>query len=196
MSQGTTSLSAQDVHGFIADAEGDVSQFPVSMDTLAALFGRYPETCPVHLRESLGVSGAARRFDTAIMGRKTYAPALAAGLTAGAYPHLRQIVVTGQPMPPGGTVETMTGDVAAQVAQLRSQPGRDIWLCGGADLARQLIDDIDEIEVKINPILVGRGIPLLGDSVTKRLDLVDASTLPGGVLLATYRPRDRVAAGP
>lgn len=75
---------AASVDGFIADARGDFSRFPVRAETLAALFERYPETCPAHLREPLGVSGGARRFDTVLMGARTREPAVQAGLTGGA----------------------------------------------------------------------------------------------------------------
>jgi tyrosyl-tRNA synthetase len=69
-----------------------------------------------------------------------------AGLVDGAYPHLRQIVVTHGRLPTSDRVETMAGDVRARVAALKREPGRDVWLCGGGDLAAQLIEEIDEIE--------------------------------------------------
>lgn len=62
--------TAVSVDGFIADARGDFSRFPVRPETLAALFARCPETCPAHLREPLGVSGGPRRFDTVLMGAR------------------------------------------------------------------------------------------------------------------------------
>ncbi|WP_022929352.1 dihydrofolate reductase family protein [Patulibacter americanus] len=183
---------ATSIDGFIADPAGDPSRFPASPELLGRLFADYPETCPVHLRDALGVSAEPRRFDTVLMGRRTYAPAEDAGLEHGAYPHLRQIVVThGTVEAPG--VEVVAGDVAGRVAALKAEPGRDIWLCGGADLAGQLIELVDEIQLKIYPVLLGDGIPLLqGAGVPRDLDVVDLERLPGGVALATYRlgPRE------
>lgn len=181
------------VDGLIAGPDGDTSAFPVEPATLAALFERYPETCPAHAREALGVSAAPRRFDTVLMGYRTHAPALAAGLTS-AYPHLRQIVVTHRAVPADPTVETWSGDIAARVADLKREPGGDIWLCGGADLASRLVDVIDEIQLKINPVALGRGLPLLAADEPLALELVDHERLPGGVLLVTYRPRRSIAA--
>lgn len=181
---------ATSVDGFIADQTGDYSCFPQDPQTLASLFDRYPETCPAHVREVLGVTGKPRRFDTVIMGRHTHAPAVEAGLTGGAYPHLRQIVVTHHDRVDMPGVEVMAGDIAAQVTELKRQPGQDIWLCGGGDLAGQLIDLIDEIELKINPILLGTGVPLFRTAARPRhLQAVGIESLPGGVALATYKPR-------
>lgn len=178
---------ATSIDGFIADTEGDTARFPVRPDTLTALFDRYPETCPAHARDALGVTAPPQRFDTVIMGSHTYAPAVAAGLPDGAYPHLRQIVVTHRAIDAEG-VDTMSGDVARQVRALKHEAGHDIWLCGGADLATQLADEIDEIQVKINPVVFGTGIPLFATGAGPRsLHCTDATTLPGGVVVATYR---------
>lgn len=175
---------ATSIDGFIADPTGDFSAFPQDPATLADLFGRYPETCPAHVRELLGVSAGARRFDTVLMGRRTHAPAVEAGLEGGAYPHLRQIVATHQG---GGAIEVMDGDVSTRVAALKSEPGMDIWLCGGAELAGQLVDQIDEIQLKINPILLGDGIPLFtGAAGPRGFRPMGFEPLPGGVTLATF----------
>lgn len=44
---------ATSIDGFIADADGDFSAFPQDPATLRVLFDRYPETCPVHVREAV-----------------------------------------------------------------------------------------------------------------------------------------------
>lgn len=71
-------------------------------------------------------------------------------------------------------------------------PGRDIWLCGGAELVRQALelDLIDELRLTIIPTLLGAGIPLFGGlTAPKLLELVShraemvwwsASTAEGG----------------
>lgn len=179
---------ATSIDGFIADRDGDFSAFPQDPATLAAVFDRYPETCPAQARSILGVTEGPRRFDTVLMGYRTYEPALAAGMPGGAYPHLRQIVATHRQLPDAPRLSAISGDLARQVARLKAQPGRDIWLCGGADLAAQLVDHIDEIQVKINPITFGTGTPLLpaaGEPRAFRLTSMDG--LPGEIALLTYR---------
>lgn len=179
---------AVSLDGYIADPDGGFSGFNTEPETLAALFELYPETCPAHARSAFGVTAEPRRFDAVVMGYRTHQPALDAGLTS-AYPHLRQYVVTHRELPADPTVQTIRGDAAAAVADLKSRDGRDIWLCGGADLAGQLVELIDEIQLKVNPVLFGSGLPLMRLGYASRpFRLVDSSRLPGGVLLTSYRP--------
>jgi hypothetical protein len=46
---------------------------------------------------------------------------------------------------------------------LKAEAGKDIYLCGGADLATELFKKglLDEVILKLNPVLLGSGIPLL-----------------------------------
>lgn len=178
---------ATSIDGFIAGPQGQSDAFPVDPATLAELFARYPETCPAHLREPLGVTGAPRRFSAVVMGAATHQPALDAGLTS-AYPHLDQHVVTHRELPADPTVTRVEGDVVEHVAGLKEGSEGDVWLCGGADLAGQLVGLVDELQVKVNPVLLGEGIPLarLGYA-PQTLTLTSVEPLPGGVVLLTYR---------
>lgn len=179
-------LVAVSADGFIADADGGAGGFPQDPSTLAAIFERYPETCPAHLRQALGVTAPARRFDTVLMGARTHQPALDAGLTS-AYPHLRQYVVTHRhDLPADESVTVVRDDPAAVVADLKRDDGLDIWLCGGADLAGQLADEIDELHLKVYPVLFGSGIPLVRSDALRQLELLGSEQLPAGVLLNRY----------
>lgn len=179
---------ATSIDGFIADPVGDFSSFPLDPRTLDALFALYPETCPVHAREALGVTAEPRRFDTVLMGRRTHQPAVDAGLVGGAYPHLRQILAAHRAPAQAPGVEVIHGDLAKQVRELKAEPGRDIWLCGGAELAGQLLGEIDEIQLKINPVVLGAGIPLFrSESMPHSFQSAGVESLPGGVTLATFR---------
>lgn len=183
---------ATSIDGFIADPCGDFSAFPQDPTTLAVLFDRYPETCPTHLRDVLGVTGAPRRFDTVLMGYRTYEPALAVGLPGGAYPHLHQVVATHRDLPDAPNLTMISGDLPRQIARLKDQPGHDIWLCGGANLAAQLIDHIDEIQIKVNPVTLGAGIPLLpAPGAARAFRLAGLEELPGGIALLTYRSENQ-----
>lgn len=184
---------ATSIDGFIADPDGDFSAFGQDPATLAALFAMYPETCPAHAREALGITAPPRRFDTVIMGSRTHQPALDAGLTS-AYPHLRQIVVTHRDVPDDPTVETADGDVAALIRDLKARPGANLWLCGGGDLAGQLVDEIDELQVKVNPVVLGAGIPLFSGLTSPRpWRHIESRSLPAGVVLSTYRRADEIS---
>ena len=102
------------------------------------------------------------RFDTLLMGRRTFEAAQSQG--SGAMPGVKSIVVSRtlrQADHPGVTI--IADDVGARVSQLRAQSGKDIWLFGGGSLFRSLLDLglVDTIEVAVIPVLLGGGIPLL-----------------------------------
>jgi hypothetical protein len=52
------------VDGFIAAEDGSVDALVDDGDYFAELFEEYPETCPGHLHETLGVTGENRHFST------------------------------------------------------------------------------------------------------------------------------------
>ncbi|MEU0397822.1 dihydrofolate reductase family protein [Streptomyces sp. NPDC006208] len=179
---------ATSVDGFIADPDGDGNIFPVSEEFTAFATTEYPETLPTHVRPHLGIENARNvRFDTVVMGRRTYDPALQIGITS-PYAHLRQYVVSRSiEQSPDPAVEIVRGDVVAKVRELKRENGLDIYLCGGGDLAGQLRDEIDELHVKTYPVLLGSGIPMVSASFAVT-DFQVASTrvFDNGLIFTTY----------
>jgi dihydrofolate reductase len=148
------------IDGYIAGPDGRFDFFPLGDDLARYLAVTYPETLPSHVRAELGIDAGSTRFDTVLMGRRTYQPALDAGITS-PYRHLRQYVVsrtrteTADP-----EVALVPGDPADLVRELKAEEGLDVWLCGGGELAGSLLPEIDELIVKRYPIAIGSGVPL------------------------------------
>lgn len=87
------------------------------------------------------------------------------------------------------------GDVEAAVRELKAKPGRELQLHGSGDLFRWLLerDLIDELNLRIVPVVVGDGIRLFPESGQSHdLVLVDSLTTPAGVTIQTYRLAGRV----
>lgn len=128
-------------------------------------------------------------IDTILMGRKTFEITIGQG-EAGPMAGMRRIVVSRTLDPaayPGVTV--VAADAVAATRTLREQPGKDIWLMGGGQLFRSLLeaDLVDIVEVGIVPILLGRGIPMLPETTrSTRLKLESAETFPSGMALMRY----------
>jgi dihydrofolate reductase len=60
-------------------------------------------------------------------------------------------------------VTIVSEDPERVLADLRSKPGKDIWLFGGGSLFRSLLEArlVDAVEVAVIPVLLGEGIALL-----------------------------------
>ncbi len=128
-----------------------------------------------------------KRFDTALMGRKTYDWMRRHGEKPGP---LRSILVSLSATPedyPGITI--LGSDAIEQIAQMKQAPGKDIWLFGGGKLFRSLAHAglVDFVEVGIMPVMIGEGIPLLpspGPRVNLRLQA--QRTYASGIVMLNY----------
>jgi dihydrofolate reductase len=108
-------------------------------------------------------AGMMARFDTIVMGRRTFEATQAMG-GGEPMPRVTTFVISRtlrQEDHPGLTI--IAEDVSGALSRLRAGPGKDIWLFGGGTLFRSLLDLglVDTIEVGIIPVLLGSGIPLL-----------------------------------
>jgi dihydrofolate reductase len=177
---------ASTVDGFIAGPNGSWEFFPVEGEHMADLSARYPEAIPTHVRQAIGVDPANLRFDTVLMGRMTYQPALDIGVTS-PYAHLKQYVFARSLAGNDPEVEIVDGDPIPLVRKLKGEEGLGIWLCGGGNLAHQLLPEIDELVLKLYPIVIGEGIPLFaGLFQVNDFALADSHTYGNGVMLLTY----------
>jgi dihydrofolate reductase len=81
------------------------------------------------------------------------------------------------------------GDIAAEFAMLKEQPGMDILVAGSADLLPLLMKNnlIDEYRFMIYPVVVGKGKRLFNDKGVKAdLKLIDVTSLSSGIVILTY----------
>jgi dihydrofolate reductase len=138
-----------------------------------------------------------KEFDTVVMGRKTYTMMTAHGGN-GAMPGVEVVVFsrTLKPMQADG-IRITRDDAAKVVRALKKKPGRDIWLFGGGELFRSLLDAglVDTVEVAVMPVMLGSGIPLLPPGANTKLVLADQKILKrsGIVVLSYTAPRGRAA---
>lgn len=129
-----------------------------------------------------------RRVDTAILGRKTYEVAQQMG--GGHWGGMKAYVMT-RTLPSGernGFVFTHSSP-SDLVQQVRKTPGKDIWMMGGGQLAREFLDAdlIDELYLGIVPALIGKGIPLFPSSFPQReFTLVENETFSKGLIALKY----------
>ncbi|WP_040791576.1 dihydrofolate reductase family protein [Nocardia paucivorans] len=186
---------AATIDGFIATENGAVDFFPVGGDHGPAITAQYPETLPTKVREALGIDKRNTTFDTVLMGRKTHDFGVRTG-TSSPYAHLRQFVVSSTlPESPDPAVELISEDPVGRVRELKREPGLGIWLCGGGELAQTLLPEIDQIFLKLYPIVLGRGRSLFGPGrqlpEPERFRVVTSQVFDDGVVFVKYsRPTE------
>ncbi len=131
------------------------------------------------------------RFDTLLMGRRTYEVAIAR--LDFLHSMGKKIVVVSTTLDPAKHPEAtiLAENVPDAVARLKEQPGRDIWLMGGGALFRGLLDAglVDSVEVALSPVLLGGGVPLVPVGRRHTLHFVESKVLPSGVHTLSYRTR-------
>ena len=81
------------------------------------------------------------------------------------------------------------GDLVEEINNLKQQPGGDIIAYGGATFVSGLIKHslIDEYHLFINPVAIGKGMPIFKDLGSKQhLALVNSTSFDCGIVVLKY----------
>ena len=130
------------------------------------------------------------RFDTLLMGRKTYEVMKPQG-DSGTMQRMETYVFSRTVRQADCPSVTVVSDHLKETcATLKEKPGKDIWLFGGGSLFRSLLDlgQVNSVEVAIIPMLLGNGVPLLPHPATRaRLELTKQKVYPKtGTMVLEY----------
>lgn len=145
--------------------------------------------------QDYGLSDFFSRVDTILMGRKSYelmqrtegqieGAEAWKGMTTYVFSNsLKEIK--------GENTKLISGNIEAQLFELRKQTGKDIWMFGGAELLTTFVnhDWIDEYWVSVHPIVLGAGKPLFQNIKTrKKLRLMRHKVYETGLVSLLYQP--------
>jgi dihydrofolate reductase len=102
------------------------------------------------------------QFDTIVMGRRSFEVISGAG-GGGSQPGVQVFVVSRTLRQEDHPNVMIVDDPERLMAELRSKPGKDVWLWGGGSLFRSFaeLELVDTVEVAVIPVLLGEGVPLL-----------------------------------
>jgi dihydrofolate reductase len=81
-------------------------------------------------------------------------------------------------------------DLAAEVAALKAEPGKDLLAHGGASFARSLValGLVDEYRLLVHPVVLGSGLALFSGVAGFDLTAVHTTTFAGGIVGIVGRP--------
>lgn len=139
--------------------------------------------------QDYGYEDFVQQVDTVIMGRKTYEKVLSFGIE---FPHkgrMCYVISSSQ----SGSDENVTyygGDLSELIAQIRMQPGKNIFIDGGAQVVNSLMrsDLIDDYILSVIPVFLGSGIRLFKeDRPEMSLSLLSVTNYESGLVQMHYK---------
>lgn len=84
------------------------------------------------------------------------------------------------------------GELTEEVEKLKNKDGKDILVYGGANFVSNLIKNrlIDKYHFFVNPVAIGKGISIFGDSEERlKLQLIKSESFPNGIVELCYKPQ-------
>ena len=133
------------------------------------------------------------QFDTGLMGRRTYEAALPR-LGEAAFQGMKTVVVSRTLRHADHPNITILPEPNRdQMQALRAQSQKDIWLFGGGELFRTLLEmgQVDTVEVSVMPVLLGGGVPLLPPPAQRaRLKLSSQKIYRSGIVSLVYEAQN------
>jgi len=136
-----------------------------------------------------------KRYDAVLMGRKAYDAAKQSGY---GMPKPETYVFSRTLQQANAPDVTVSNDPRKTIAALKRRKGKDIWLWGGGEMFRSVLELglVDQLEVAIIPVLLGDGLPLLPRTGTRaRLKLTGQKLYKKtGTLMLNYDVRRRLRA--
>lgn len=138
--------------------------------------------------EDYGYGDFIAGVDTVILGRKTYDYVLQHVEIP--HPDKKVFIITRTHRPERGNATFYSGNISHLINGLKSEPGKNIFCDGGAELVQVLLNEnlLDEMIISIVPVMVGNGIKLFLDGrPEQRVELLSVKTFETGVVQLHYR---------
>ena len=144
--------------------------------------------------QDYGMTAFFQRVDSVFYGRKSYelVSSMEDATNDNAmpgFPKLKEYIFSNtlQTVKPGAHL--VSGDIQAAVTQIKKEPGKDIWLFGGASLTTSLLNLslVDELSLAVHPIILGGGKPLFNHIANRiSLTLIQTQSYSSGLVSLTY----------
>ncbi len=169
---------ATSLDGYIAGENNDISQFILQGESIE----KYQSDL--------------KNFNTVIMGRKTYEFGYQYGLEPGqpAYPNMTHHIFSNsmriKNLSENVKIEKLGVD---RINEIRQNSSSNIYLCGGGKFAGWLLENdlIDQLKLKLNPIVLGSGTKLFdSSSASKKWELTNTESFSDGLQLLTYNKKE------
>ncbi len=138
--------------------------------------------------EDYGYSEFTNTVDTVIMGRRTYEWVMA---QVQEFPHAdkESFIITREMRESIGNVHFYSDDLESLVNRLKQKEGKNIFVDGGAEVVRMMMERhlLDEIILSIIPVILSDGIRLFSSEIPEQqLELQSAKSFETGLVQLHY----------
>lgn len=143
---------SQSLDGFIADSKGNVDW----------ILGNNED-----YDSDYGYEAFIKNIDTVILGANTYKQ-IKNELSPDkwVYENLQSYVLTNERIEDTPNIKYVNMNIRELINRLQQEEGKNIWICGGANLVNQCVkeDLIDEYQITTVPVILGNGIKLFEEN--------------------------------
>lgn len=168
---------SQSLDGFIADSNGSVNW----------ITGNNKE-----YDSDYGYEDFIKSIDTVILGANTYKQIKdELSPSKWVYEDLQSYVLTSEKYEDTTNIKYVNMKIKELINKLQQEDGKNIWICGGANLVNQCLKEnlIDEYQITTVPIILGKGIRLFeNDNKEIRLELQELKE-ENGLIMGVYTKR-------
>jgi dihydrofolate reductase len=140
--------------------------------------------------QDYGLTDFIKRVDTIFTGRKTYEMMEKMGANPTGFPKMKEYVFSTTLASVKEDAVLINKNIKEQVAAIKTEKGKDIWLFGGAGLTESLLNLglVDEMQLAVHPIILGSGKPLCsGIKERTNLELLYTKSYPTGLIAVHYK---------
>lgn len=168
---------SQSLDGFIADSKGNVDW----------VLGNDKEYV-----SNYGYENFISEIDTVILGYNTYIQ-IKNDLSPSnwIYEDLKSYVLTSKKIKDTSNIKYVNMNIKELINRLQQEKGKNIWICGGANIVNQCVkeDLIDEYQITTVPVILGNGTRLFEKNNKRiKLELKDTKE-ENGLIIGIYKKR-------
>lgn len=136
--------------------------------------------------QDYGMTPFLESIDTVFYGRKSFDLVMKHG---NPFANKKTVVFSRSVHPNRDGVEFVSDNLHEYIQEVIKQPGKNIWLFGGADLLNTFLKEgwVDEIHLAFHPLLLGAGKPLFQNLPNRvGLRLLNSQAYNTGLVMMQY----------
>ncbi len=138
--------------------------------------------------DDYGMTPFLERVDAIFYGRKSYEVLMREGKGQNPFKDKRSYVFS-KTLGRSDNYTLISDRLVESVQEIKQKEGADIWLFGGTNLTKQLVENklVDELFLAVHPLILGSGKPMFDLAGRVSLKLLDTKPYKSGLVSMHYQ---------